>query len=157
MALPLSIGCFFYAFRNSVCVSSAVALRVLHQQFSRRSPSHLTRVGMEMGNHSGLAYVVVANICTWAKPLWYVVGHTHIVLFCLIILGIATGIYYLQCLNSYDERRKKTENVKKSHSSAFFIEMRPFVRGKRLRLVFITSHHTHSASLLVCFNGERCA
>ena len=69
------------AFRNSVCVSSAVALRVLHQQFSRRSPSHLTRLGMEMGNHSGLAYVVVANICTWAKPLWYVVGHTHIVAF----------------------------------------------------------------------------
>ena len=62
----------------------------------------------------------------------------HITLFfVLTVIGITTGIYYLQCLNSYDESKRKQETINKSHRSAFFIEMRPFLRGKRLRLILI--------------------
>ena len=137
-ALPLSIGCFFLMPFGTAFVSAVLLLSVSYT-------NSLAVVALRTSQGWEWKWATIVGWLMWWS-LTFVHGLNlfgmswgiHIsLLFCLVILGIATGIYYLQCLNSYDERRKKTENVKKSHSSAFFIEMRPFVRGKRLRLVFI--------------------
>lgn len=125
-ALPLSIGCFFLMPFGTAFASAVLLLSVSYT-------NSLAVVALRTSQGWEWKWATIVGWLMWWS-LTFVHGLNlfgmswgiHIsLLFCLIILGIATGIYYLQCLNSYDERRKKTENVKKSHSSAFFIEMRP--------------------------------
>jgi putative membrane protein len=57
--------------------------------------------------------------------------------FVLIAIGIYLELYFLTYLRSYDENKKKKKDIRKSSRSPFFIELRPFLRGKRLRMVFV--------------------
>jgi putative membrane protein len=137
-ALPLSIGCFFVMPFGTAFVSALLLLSVSYI-------NSLTVVALRTSQGWEWKWATIVGWLMWWS-LTFVHGLNlfgmswgiHITLFfVLTVIGITTGIYYLQCLNSYDESKRKQETINKSHRSAFFIEMRPFLRGKRLRLILI--------------------
>ena len=137
-ALPLSIGCFFVMPFGTAFVSALLLLSVSYI-------NSLAVVALRTSQGWEWKWATIVGWFMWWS-LTFVHGLNlfgmswgiHITLFfVLTVIGITTGIYYLQCLNSYDESKRKQETINKSHRSAFFIEMRPFLRGKRLRLILI--------------------
>lgn len=137
-ALPAAIGCFF-AMPFGTALASALLLLSVSYTNSLAIVALRTAQGWEW------KLAVIVGWIMWS-PLAFIHGLNlfgmswgiHIVyFFVLIAIAIYLEFYYLGYLRSYDENKRKQKNVSKSRRSAFFIEMRPFLRGKRLRMLVI--------------------
>ena len=137
-ALPAAIGCFF-AMPFGTALASALLLLSVSYTNSLAIVALRTAQGWEWKS------AVIVGWIMWS-PLAFIHGLNlfgmswgiHIAyFFVLIAIALYLEFYYLGYLRSYDENKRKQKKVSKSRRSAFFIEMRPFLRGKRLRMFAI--------------------
>ena len=137
-ALPLAIICFFIMPFGPAIVSALLLLSVSFIN-SMAAVMFRTAQGWEWK-----WAVVVGWLMWWSLAFVHGINFfgmslgVHITyFFVLIAIGIYLELHCLGYLRSYDENKKKKKEIRKSSRSAFFIEMRPFLRGKRLRMVFV--------------------
>lgn len=137
-ALPAAIGCFFVMPFGTALASALLLLSVSYS-------NSLAIVALRTAQGWEWKLAVIVGWIMWS-PLAFIHGLNlfgmswgiHIAyFFALIVIAIYLEFYYLGYLRSYDENKRKQKNVSKSRRSAFFIEMRPFLRGKRLRMLVI--------------------